>query len=350
MSHSNKTYYYPYFDYLRIVLAIIVMLFHDGLIKWVHSGDLAVQVFFALSGWLIGGILLKLSVKDLPRFYFNRAFRIWIPYYFALILIIAVSLLRDPITPKWMEIVFYDLSFVYNIFGPPQLAEYAQFMPLQSTANHFWSVNAEEQFYLVAPILLVLAASKFGRTVFAWIGIAIVAWITNIYGSMVFGVLAAVVVHHYGPVHSNRSVRSILIGVTGISFAGIIYGFNYDLLAPIFAIGVVLLLAIKGSQDRLGAFWGGVSYPLYLNHWIGVFMANALLGRFGLRGSVFGHILSNSLNLVIAAVLYCLIDRKIVSMREKWFTHKRGIIATSLAYSLTGIGLLGGWMFTMQRT
>ena len=78
-----KKTYYPYFDYLRIALATIVMLGHDGLIRWGQSGNLAVQVFFALSGWLIGGILLRLSTDDLPRFYFNRALRIWIPYYIA---------------------------------------------------------------------------------------------------------------------------------------------------------------------------------------------------------------------------------------------------------------------------
>ena len=41
--------YYPYFDYLRIGLAIVVMFYHDHLIPWEHSGNLAVQIFFALS-------------------------------------------------------------------------------------------------------------------------------------------------------------------------------------------------------------------------------------------------------------------------------------------------------------
>jgi peptidoglycan/LPS O-acetylase OafA/YrhL len=48
-------------------------------IPWDTAANLAVQIFFALSGWLIGGILLRTDVQDLPRFYFNRATRIWIP-------------------------------------------------------------------------------------------------------------------------------------------------------------------------------------------------------------------------------------------------------------------------------
>ncbi|WP_368509181.1 acyltransferase family protein [Aliiglaciecola sp. 1_MG-2023] len=58
---------------------------------------MAVDIFFALSGWLIGGILLETKRKDLPRFYFNRAIRIWVPYYIALILLLLLSLMTDPL-------------------------------------------------------------------------------------------------------------------------------------------------------------------------------------------------------------------------------------------------------------
>ena len=54
--------YYPWFDWLRFVLANVVMLVHFGIIRgWSHAGDFAVQAFFALSGWLIGGLLLEQS-------------------------------------------------------------------------------------------------------------------------------------------------------------------------------------------------------------------------------------------------------------------------------------------------
>lgn len=215
-----KNDYYPYFDYLRIALAMVVLLHHDHVFEWAHSGNLAVQVFFALSGWLIGGILLRLSSSDLPRFYFNRAVRIWIPYFLAFGLLIVASLLRDPVDAKWMEIVFYKLSFVYNIFGTPQLAEYRAAMPLDGTGSHFWSVNAEEQFYLIAPLLLVLAAAKYGRTVLLWLVLALAAWFTSLYASIVFGVLAAVVVYRHGPIHLERGTRWSLLGIAGVSALG----------------------------------------------------------------------------------------------------------------------------------
>jgi peptidoglycan/LPS O-acetylase OafA/YrhL len=344
---NPKTTYYPYFDYLRIALAAIVMLGHDGLIHWSQSGNLAVQVFFALSGWLIGGILLKLSKDDLPRFYFNRALRIWIPYYIACIFLIIASLLRDPINLKWTEFIFYKLSFVYNIFGTPQLDQYAQNMPLQGTGNHFWSVNAEEQFYLIAPLLLVLTTPKLSRSVLFWSAITLIACLSNIYGSIVFGVLASVVVNRYGPIHLNNRVRSALLSTTLASIVGIVGGFNYAILSPIFSVGVVLLLAVKGTQSRIGTFLGGISYPLYLNHWIGVFMGNLLLSPINLRDSPLRHILSIILNLGIAAGLYWWVDRRIVEIRGSLFSKKRGIMAIAIAYSLAVIGVGVGIGFTL---
>ena len=131
--------YYPWFDWLRFALANVVMLVHFGIVHgWPHAGDFAVQVFFALSRWLIGEILLEQSRGDLPRFFFNRAVRIWAPYYLALLFLIAASLLREPATSKWLEIVFYKATFVYNLFGTRQAAQHVKEMPLAGTGSHFW--------------------------------------------------------------------------------------------------------------------------------------------------------------------------------------------------------------------
>lgn len=344
----NKNDYYPCFDYLRIVLAMVVVLQHDNLFSWPHGGNLAVQVFFALSGWLIGGILLRLSANDLPRFYFNRAVRIWIPYFLAFALLIGLSILRDPLDAKWAEIVFYKFSFVYNIFGTPQLAEHKSDMPLDGSGSHFWSVNAEEQFYLIAPLLLVLAATRYGRTVLLWSAITVIAWWSNIYASIAFGVLAAVVVYRYGPVHQERSIKLSVFGITVASAAGMAAGLDYDLLSPVFSLGVVLLLAIKGPQHRVGEFLGGMSYPLYLNHWIGVFVGHALLTPFGLRDSGVRQLLSTLVSLGIAAVLYWWVDRRMLSMRAQLFSPKRGELITAVAYGFVFAGVSAGIFLSMN--
>jgi len=338
---ATKKSYYPYFDYLRIVLVSIVMLGHDGLIAWSYSGKLAVDVFFALSGWLIGGILIRTDTKDLPRFYFNRALRIWVPYYIAFTLILIASLLKDPINFKWLEFISYKLTWVYNIFGPPQLQACRDFMPLDGTGNHFWSVNAEEQFYLLAPLLLVIFA-KHGRQLVTWFLIVVSLWFMGIYAPISFGVLAALANSKYPGFHTKKISKIIQSLILIGSTIGLAVTTDYKLYSPPFAICVVLLLAIKGEKSFMGNFLGGMSYPLYLNHWIGVFFFNLILDPFGLRDSGLRHFLSVLMNYGIAAVLYWYVERRVLAMREKIYTIKKGIVFTKMAYFSINIGLIFG--------
>jgi len=340
MTVKEKSYY-PYFDYLRIVLVTVVMFGHDNLIEWSYSGKLAVDVFFALSGWLIGSILLRTDITNLPRFYFNRALRIWVPYYIAFILIIIASLLKDPIDLKWFEFVIYKFTWVYNIFGPSQLQACKDCMPLNGTGNHFWSVNAEEQFYLLAPLLLVVFANK-GRLLITWFLIVASLWFMDIYAPISLGVLAAIVNSQYPEFHRNKIIRGLLLLVFIGAAIGLFMTTKYALYSPLFSICLVLLLARKGKKSAIGSFLGGISYPLYLNHWIGVFFFNLVLDPFGLRDSGIRQFSSALMNYGIAAFLYWFIERKVLAMRDQFYTINKGIIFMVIAYFSVAIGLIYG--------
>ncbi|GLS28011.1 acyltransferase family protein [Marinibactrum halimedae] len=328
---AQEASYFPYFDYLRILLASVVMLHHDDVIGWHHSGALAVDVFFAMSGWLIGSILLETPRHKLPRFYFNRAIRIWIPYYLAVGAMIAASILKDPIDTKWFEFVIYKITWVYNIFGTPQLADCVQCMPLDGTGNHVWSVNAEEQFYLWAPIFLVILAS-FGRSPVTWVLFAGVSWYFEIYAPISLGVLAAILAKRYGDFYNNAKARLAFGIVIALCTLGFIFDDHFYWYSPLFSIAVVLFFAIHGKQHKYGALLGGMSYPLYLNHWIGVFVFNMVLDPFGLRDSPLRQLLASLLSLGIAAFLYWFIERKVLAMRSKIYTEKLGKFFTASAY------------------
>jgi peptidoglycan/LPS O-acetylase OafA/YrhL len=317
------------------------MLYHDGLIPWESSGRLAVDVFFALSGWLIGGILIKTEKDQLVKFYFNRALRIWIPYYIAFTLIIVASIIKDPIDFKWFEIVIYKLTWVYNIFGPTQLSTFREFMPLDGTANHFWTVNAEEQFYILAPVLLVIF-NRFGRMALTWGLIVALLWIVDIYVPISLGVLAAIINSRQTNLLQSKICQLILFLVFVYASYKLINNLKYDLYAPIFSISLVLLLAKKGQKSFSGSLLGGMSYPLYLNHWIGVFFFNFLLDPFELRDTFLRQVLSIIINFIIAGALYYYIERKILEHRDSFFSSKRAIIFTILPYSLIILGLIFG--------
>jgi peptidoglycan/LPS O-acetylase OafA/YrhL len=338
--------YYPWFDLLRAACASAVLLYHDGVLHWTHAGNYAVQIFFALSGWLIGGMLIHLKPRDMTRFYFNRSIRIWIPYYLTAAMLLTVSVLREPVTAKWLEIVAYKLTFVYNLFGTQQLAAFGNVMPQKATLNHFWSVNAEEQFYLLAPLLLVWVGRYFGRSILLWIAIALATLYFDTYAAIVCGVVAALVVDRFGPVHLSVAGR---LAAAVVLLAGIFcfsIGFEYETVAPVSAVCVVLLLAMPGPRFRFGEILGGMSYPLYLNQWIGGFLFNYLAHFIDFKGHT-KEVLSFTFNVALAMAFYWWIDRRLLARRSAWYTPGRGSALTFTAYGLIAVGLAYGlWMTT----
>jgi peptidoglycan/LPS O-acetylase OafA/YrhL len=335
--------YFPWFDALRFVLASAVMLVHFGVGSDIPNlGNFAVQVFFALSGWLIGRILLDTERRDLPRFYFNRAIRIWLPYYLALAFLVLASLLKDPVTSKWIEFVAYKATFVWNLFGIQQLAGHAQDMPLRGTGNHFWSVNAEEQFYLLAPVLLVCLPSRFGKSVLTWVVASLVAIQSQLYGAIVLGVLAAVL-DRRAPGFQRTVPTRVCVVLSLVACAGALaFGATYERVAPIAAIAIVLLLAVPGPRRPVVAFLGGLSYQLYLNHWIGGFAATVLLIPLGLRDSALHLPLAIALSVGLAGALYRFIDRPLLARRAQLHTPMRGRVAMVTGYALVAIGIAIG--------
>jgi peptidoglycan/LPS O-acetylase OafA/YrhL len=345
MKESSK--YYPAFDYLRIVLVLIVAFAHSGITVWSPAGNFAVQVFFSLSGWLIGGILLRSSPGDLPRFYFNRAARIWLPYFLAIALLIIASLLKEKVTSKWLEIFLYDVTFVYNLFGPPQLAAFGDAMPLRATGNHFWSICAEEQFYLLAPLLITMAGA---RSIWFWciVAVAVLAspfW--NYFGSISLGVLAAVIRTKAGDWHTRNVAIAGLFAVAVATLAATYFGVvPYRLGAPVASIAIVLFLAQAGHHSSLATFLGGMSYPMYLNHWIGVFAANAIFAEFGMMETFICHVSGVFLSLGAAASLYLTVDLVIRKHRDKRFSDRTGKSVAAWGFALVTIGIIGGLIIT----
>ena len=332
--------YYPYFDWLRLALSCTVLAHHEGLLpEKTLAGDFAVRVFFALSGWLIGGMLLKLKPPDLPRFFFNRIVRIWWSYILAVFLLVAASLSREHISRKWCEFVFYYLTFVYNLFGPRQMWNHRLQMPLAGTGNHFWSVNDVEQFYLLAPVLLVLFP-KVGRRVVTWVILAAIAWTSKTYASISLGVLAVVLQQEFGGAYPKVWVRAAAGCIAACAGIGITQGVSYEAAVPFCAVGLVVMLAANGPRHSLGELAGGMSYPLYLNQWTSGFLWGVLLH--GHRAPFPRTLFTIPVSFVIAAALYWFSDRPILAMRSKLYTPQRARILMILAYAVVAAGLCVG--------
>ncbi|HTC73979.1 MAG TPA: acyltransferase [Edaphobacter sp.] len=131
---SNPNSGNPIFDFLNAIRA---------------SAFIGVNLFFALSGFLITGILLDTvnSPNFFKTFYVRRMLRIF-PLYYGLL--ITLLLLTRPLHFVWNGWQYFYLTYSTNFAlwprGPLVLQPFS--------IDHLWSLQVEEQFYLVWPLIL----------------------------------------------------------------------------------------------------------------------------------------------------------------------------------------------------
>lgn len=145
-------------DGLRAIAVTSVVLFHAGL--WpLRSGFVGVDIFFVISGFLLGGIIYRESRENrfsFANFYARRARRI-LPALFLVLLatLAAGALLLAPAeysrvgsTGTYVALAISNVRFwkVISYFTPEAALD-----PLLMT----WSLGVEEQFYLLFPLFLV---------------------------------------------------------------------------------------------------------------------------------------------------------------------------------------------------
>lgn len=333
--------HYPLFDYLRILLATGVFFRHalgDNYLSE-NFGNACVQIFFGLSGFLIGTILLDTAIDDLPSFYFKRVVRIWIPYAIAISLLMTGTILlqnlRDPVL--W-QTAFYNVTFVTNVFHQPKSLLHRA--PMWGVAPHFWSICVEEQFYLLAPLLMLLL--KRARVPIL-IGVAVLnVFVPHNFASVSLGVLLAIATAGR-PLHGWARLSFALVAISTV--LAVQCGWvKYAAVVPVGAVALVAALAWPGRPSALGSFLGGMSYPFYLNHWLPLMMRSKLIALFGVQGG--GAIaLAFAASLAGSAVHYGLIDRQVLRARSRWYTAARGRIAWATGFSLVALGLVGGVYF-----
>ena len=156
----------PGLDLLRAVAILWVIDYHAqslGLLQatdvLARTGWMGVDLFFALSGYLIGGQLLRPLARGEPpalrTFYLRRLLRTVPAYAVVLALYLLVPSFGEQTQrpPAWMFLTFTENLFV-------------DFYRAQSF-SHAWSLCVEEQFYLLAPLVIAALWGRSARLVFA---------------------------------------------------------------------------------------------------------------------------------------------------------------------------------------
>lgn len=149
--HTERNHW---LDFCRSIAILFVLLSHGRKILpeyflWREylrfGGFIGVELFFILSGYLIGGILIKTNKQEknwIFNFYLRRWFRTLPNYY--LFILINIALIYAAFRPGDFPDIRYYVFFSQNLFSP-----HPSFFP------EAWSLAVEEIFYLIYPLILL---------------------------------------------------------------------------------------------------------------------------------------------------------------------------------------------------
>jgi peptidoglycan/LPS O-acetylase OafA/YrhL len=158
-------------DTLRAIAILLVLIFHyrtvvssELLFGFItRIGWVGVDLFFVLSGYLIGDQILRAYSNresfSFKNFYARRLLRTLPNYYvvFSLYLVLPTLLNGTYTAPVWQ---FF--SFTQNLDMRPG-----------ETFTHSWSLCVEEQFYLLFPLIAFLALGKTHRALKLWMVLSV---------------------------------------------------------------------------------------------------------------------------------------------------------------------------------
>ncbi len=368
ITRKTTRVFFPNLDGLRFFCFLSVFFFHSfstdspvikegSFYKFIkfyltRNGNLGVNFFFVLSGFLITYLLMveksRFGKINIRSFYIRRVLRIWPLFYFCVIfgffIFPKIKLLFGQVPNETAHIDWY-LTFLNNFDF------IKNGLPDSSMLGVLWSVAIEEQFYLIWPLLLYILPIKYYKYLFAGIIVLSFGFRYTHAG------YAEVLEHHTFSCISDMTVGGIaaLLCFTRTSFTNAIanaskwcwillyvsvtacllyrqqiFNHNSFLLAAdrlvislLFALVIIEQNYSKNSLFKMSKYkyvskLGTYTYGLYCLHMIGILIAAKGLALLQLNKNVYEVIfLEGSLSLIISIIL------AVISYHffESWFLN-----------------------------
>jgi peptidoglycan/LPS O-acetylase OafA/YrhL len=298
----------------------LVVAFH-GAERLFPGGFVGVDVFFVISGFLITGLLLREIAStgriSLSRFWSRRMKRLLPAAAAALAAAAAITVFLLPVTQRrvfgWdiISAAGYFINWRLSDRSVDYMAEDVGSSPVQ----HFWSLAVEEQFYVIWPLLIVAIlwlAHRLHRNMLTLLRLGIaflvlgsmivsVAWTEASRATAFFATPTRIwelglgaILALLGPVLHTRSRWLFrFIGIIGIAMI-LASAFILSSATPwpslwaLLPCGGAALVIVAGQGDSQGGVsallslrplvWvGGLSYSIYLWHWLFLAGARGLL-------------------------------------------------------------------------
>jgi len=356
-------------DLLRAIAIIWVMLFHATKYgtpsrEFSGLGWMGVDLFFVLSGFLIGSQLLKsVSQKqeiNLSEFYFSRAFRVLPAYIVVLTIYFLVPFTREGngLQPLWQF-----LSFSVNIFIDTSSS---------NTFSHVWSLCIEEYFYLFFPIAVLLLMNRssvtkiivlslfviaFGMSLRGYIWVNQLGWgqsyFENIYyptytrlDGLLAGVLLATIKVFKPRMWSftmNHANKILVVGLSGVALAIWIFKARFGYMAtvigfPVLSFSFAFIVAgasspssVLGKYKVPGTYFvATLAYSLYLTHKSVFHIVNKTVGEQLSANGYTAFFVYGGCAFIVGIILYVIVERPFLKLRTAviaWDSRKPQKIA-----------------------
>ena len=374
--------YRPEIDGLRAIAVISVIIYHLNE-NWLSGGFLGVDIFFVISGFLITGIIIteiQQNSFSLKQFYTRRIKRIYPAFItvMALVSFIASAIFIYNDFNKLRKTIELAIAFLSNFYlGLTQ--GYFDLSANENPVLHIWSLAVEEQYYLIFPLILILAYKKF-REIKALFSITLVLFFIllatsfipanfykevlhqpNIYylsnlrfPELLVGSLLAIYHNLSNKVQLSKQVNNILAILSTLLLFSCLFLMNNDIA---FIPGVTLILPCiftaliihTTSQNNIVklclsnkaiVFIGKISYSLYLYHWIFIAFAYYITGEKQINNQSIAVV--TVLTIIFSVLSYYLIEQPI---RKSKLNFKQSFL---YIYFIPSLLLLGFNLYKRQ--
>ena len=315
----------------------------------------AVPIFFALSGYLITGILVDTRSREsyFKTFYARRALRV-LPLYYVTLAGLGVFLVHRNFHFLARHVLF--LVYLQNFW--PSCAIYN--LGSSVYIGHLWSLAVEEQFYLIWPLIIWVLPQRRDLLVFCYAAIALVfvlrffwpffslssgaAYENTLFRSDALMMGAVLALHERGPMSNLSKLRrpAAILGSAGVlilATRALVYGqslpydyFGIAISTPVLSVigaSIVVLAITPGtlvhqvSEAGWAVSLGRMSYALYVLHQLfaPVFLHSVIPALCARWGSAIGHITGMSLAFALTYALAIVADRLIEQPTMKLKRH-----------------------------
>jgi peptidoglycan/LPS O-acetylase OafA/YrhL len=249
--HAEPSRFLPHVQGLRAIAVLAVVLYHFWPARF-SGGYVGVDIFFVISGFLITSHLMReltaTGTVRLGQFWARRARRL-LPASLLVLLFCAIVAMSPYLTPtsalpNEVREILASTFYVENWFLALNSADYLNHSGDPTTVQHYWSLSLEEQFYVMWPLLMLLAA---------WIG---VKWFRGARRRAVISTLAVVSVVSF--------VFCVVFTMTNPAPAYFVtFGRMWQ-----FGVGAMIaLVPLLRVRHAIGSFvlgWGGIAVLVFV--------------------------------------------------------------------------------------